>query len=181
MDKLELTAPTLVHKEQVMAFKAEMLARGDSFDGCAGLDKVECYEDWLDFDGRTRKKGWVPSHVYLTVRTSDGRVVGIVDYRSPLTDFLLQYGGNIGYCIRPSERGKGYAKEQLRLTLEKCREFGEKKVLVTCDPGNAASEKVILANSGKLENEVEDTPGLGSSGTVRRYWITLSESNEEIT
>ena len=161
------------HKDQVMAFKAEMLELADSFDGCSGLNEVDTYEEWLDFRGREERKGWVPSHTWLTVRRSDGRVVGIVNFRAPLTEFLLQFGGNIGYCVRPSERRKGYAKEQLRLTLEKCRALGEEKVLVTCDKGNAGSERTILANGGVLENEVADTAGLGQAGIIRRYWIAL--------
>lgn len=173
MEILELAVPTMAYKEQVMAYKAEMLASGDSFDGCDGLNEVETYEEWLDFRGRTEKKGWQPSHTWLAVRRSDGRVVGIVNYRSPLTDFLLQYGGNIGYCIRPGERRKGYAKEMLRLTLAECRKAGEEKVLLTCDKNNVGSERTILANGGALENEVEDVPGLGKSGVIRRFWITL--------
>ena len=55
---------------------------------------------------------------------------------------------------------------------EKCRAAGEERVLLTCDP-DTASEKIILANGGVLENEVEDVPGLGKSGTIRRYWITI--------
>ena len=173
MDILAFVEPTMEYKDQVMAFKAEMLEYGSDFEGCSGLENAETYEEWLDFRGREKRKGWLPSHTWLTVRRSDGRVVGIINYRpSPLSDFVLQYGGHIGYSIRPTERWKGYAKEQLRLTLEKCRAAGEERVLLTCDP-NTASERVILANGGVLENEVEDTHGLGNSGRIRRYWITL--------
>ena len=173
MDILELVEPTMAYKDQVMDFKAEMLEYGSDFEGCSGLENAETYEEWLDFRGREKRKGWLPSHTWLTVRRSDGRVVGIINYRpSPLSDFVFQYGGHIGYSIRPTERRKGYAKEQLRLTLEKCRAAGEERVLLTCDP-NTASERVILANGGVLENEVEDTHGLGNSGRIRRYWITL--------
>lgn len=173
MDILELVEPTMEYKDQVMDFKAEMLEYGSDFDGCNGLREAETYEEWLDFRGRAEARGRAPSQTWLTVRRSDGRVVGMINYRpSPLSDFLLQYGGHIGYCIRPTERRKGYAKEQLSLTLEKCRTAGEERVLLTCDP-DTASEKTILANGGVLENEVEDTPGLGNSGRIRRYWIAI--------
>lgn len=176
MNSLELVVPTLAYKEQVMTYKAEMLENHSSFNGCNGLRTAETYEEWLDFRGREEKKGWVPSSTWLAVRQSDGRVVGIINCRSVLTEFLLQYGGHIGYCIRPSERRKGYAKETLRLALEEYREAGEKKVLVTCDKGNLGSERTILANGGILENEVEDKAGLGETGTIQRYWITIEET-----
>jgi predicted acetyltransferase len=60
----------------------------------------------------------------------------------------------------------------LRLMLELCRFYGEKRVLLTCDSDNTASEKTILKNGGVLENEIEDTVGLSRCGRLRRYWIS---------
>lgn len=172
-----LAAPGPEHEAQVMAFKAAMLRNGDCFDGCAGLEDVRDYRDWLDFEGRlSRKYGadYTPSTVRLAVREEDGKVVGIIDFRHRLIPFLLRFGGNIGYSVLPQERGKGYAKEMLRLMLEECRAQGLEKVLVTCDKENIPSARTIEGNGGVLENEVADEAGLSKSGIIRRYWITLN-------
>lgn len=173
---LKLVRPESKYAEQVMQYKKEMEENRDSFDGCAGLEDVETFSEWIDFENRLKKaygEGYVPSEVFLAVRTEDDKVVGIIDYRHPLTPFLLQYGGNIGYSIRPSERRKGYATEMLGLVLPVCREYGEKKVLLTCDQDNEASRLTILRNGGIFENEVADEAGLSKCGIIQRYWITL--------
>lgn len=173
MDELILVRPRAEHAEQVMAYKEEMAKNGDSFDGCAGLEETETYEEWLDFDIRLKKKGYMPSEVFLAVRKEDNKVVGIIDYRRPLTPFLLKYGGNIGYSILPSERRKGYATQMLKLLLPVCKEYGEEKVLVTCNKTNYPSQRTIIKNGGVLENEITYDASLGECGVVQRYWITL--------
>lgn len=174
MGRLVLVPPGREHEEQVMAYRRAFLEAGSDFDGCAGLKETETYGEWLDFEGRAlRKHGKdaVPSLVFLAMR--EGTLVGILEIRMKLTDFLLRFGGNIGYSVLPKERGQGYAKEMLALALEECRKLGMEKVLVNCDPENIPSAKTIQANGGVLENEVEDTVGLTKSGIIQRYWVTL--------
>lgn len=158
-----------------MDFREEMLENGDGFDGCGGLEDTESFKDWMNFEKRLKAKykNYAPSHIYLAVRKEDDRLVGIIDYRSPLTEFLMKYGGNIGYSVRPSERGNGYAAEMLRLILSICRDAGEEKILVTCDKDNVASRKSIIKNGGVLENEIYDVSDQNKCVIIQRFWIRL--------
>lgn len=178
INNLKLVKPTKEYENQVMECRKIFLENNETFAGCAGLEEVNSYQEWIDFDNRLSKKygkDYVPSTVFLAIRINDNKLIGITDFRHKLTDFLYSYGGNIGYSIIPSERRKGYGKEMLKLLLAHCKKVGVHRVLITCDKENIASSKTIISNGGILENEVIDEVNLVESGTIQRYWISLKK------
>lgn len=94
--------------------------------------------------------------------------IGRASIRHELNEELVLVAGHIGYEIRPTKRRQGYGTRILGLALERARELGIREVLVTCDTDNVGSWKIIEANGGRLENEVQ-VP----NSTVRklRFWI----------
>ena len=178
MNDLILVTPTKEHESQVMGFREEMLKNNEGFCGCSGLNRVSSYDEWLDFEGRFERLGWTPSATYLGIRLSDGLLVGMIDLRHELSGFLLKYNGQVGYSVRPSERGKGYAVQMLRLVLNEAENFGYKKILVCCNKANIRSAKVIQKCGGVLENEVvhEFSPA-GKPDIIQRYWIETNFSS----
>ncbi|GER65561.1 hypothetical protein BpJC7_17310 [Weizmannia acidilactici] len=91
-----------------------------------------------------------------------------LEIRHDLNDALLESGGHVGYGIRPSERRKGLASKMLEMPLEKAKELGLERVLLTCDKKNTGSAKTIVKNGGILENEMDH-----GDRVTQRYWMTL--------
>ncbi len=173
MNRLKLVLPTPEYKEKLMDYKREFIENGDSMDGTAGLKDAKTFEEWYsafcdNLSEETVRDGLVPATTYMAISTYDGRLIGMIDIRHILNDYLLKFGGHIGYSIRKSERQQGYAIEMLSLALTECVKLNIKKALITCDKNNVASAKTIINNGGKLENEIAE-----GNGTTQRYWITL--------
>ncbi len=103
----------------------------------------------------------------FAVRERDGLIVGIVDIRHTLNQLLREYGGHIGYGVRPSQRNKGYATEILYQALGYCRTIGLNRLMLACYKENEASRRTILKGGGVLEREFIHTDGK----EVQVYWI----------
>jgi predicted acetyltransferase len=169
---MELVFPTIKHKQAALEYLQEHYSNGEeSIHGGGGLNRYSEYENWLlkleDDLAREVTEERVPASTYFGV--VDDEVVGMINIRHKLNKRLLDTYGHIGYGVRPSQRRKGYATIMLKLALEKCRELGIEKVLITCDKDNIASAKTITNNGGIPYSEFTEEDG----STSKQYWITL--------
>lgn len=175
MNELLLLSPNKGHENQALEYMQEHFSIGESdLHGASLLEKMDTYDDWLihlekTSNPKTVDPNWVTASTFFAIRKVDEKIIGIIDIRHYLNDFLKEYGGHIGYGVRPSERKKGYATEILRLGLEYCETINLTNIMLACYKENMASGKTILNNGGILEREFVYTDGK----TVQVYWIKL--------
>src|SRR5690606_39159471 len=93
-------------------------------------------------EGKGLPEGWVPATTCWLL-DERGYVTGMSRLRHRLTPTLLEHGGNIGYYIRRSHRGRGLGTLILRETLAVARGLGLERVLIGANADNEPSLRVI--------------------------------------
>jgi predicted acetyltransferase len=167
---MELTRPDVALVPSYLAFLGEVAALGERVWPAQPepAETPEVFVARLLREEVAPEPHRVPQTTYWA--TESNVVVGHIGLRHRLNAELAQFGGHIGYSVRPSHRRRGLAKEMLRQVLltPKAREIG--RLLLTCAPDNVASNRTILANGGVLERT------LFAERIAREtnlYWITV--------
>lgn len=169
---MQLVIPTVKYEKDYL----ETIEESKDTTGITTLprpDSGQTFEDFLkqienQSKGIGLREGIVPATTFWLIDNNE--LIGRVQIRHILNEKLLKSGGHIGYFIRPSKRKQGYGKKILELALEKAKELGIKKTLVTCDITNIGSKKIIEENGGVLENSLKVEEGQPEQS---RYWIKI--------
>ena len=139
--------------------------------------KTQCktIEDFADFihmldnyEKANVDKQYASQTSYFVVDEND-RLIGGASIRHYLTTDGYNYGGHIGYGVRPSERRKGYGTQILKLALDEAKALKIYKVLLVALETNIGSNKVIQNCGGIFENQIKDS----DNSVINRYWINI--------
>jgi predicted acetyltransferase len=169
-DTLRLVRPDVRYKDSYIAAAYEYEAEGHwpLWNIAKMIRHFDEYVEMLLLKETDPMPGWSAETVFWSVIGSE--YVGRISLRHELIGNLLNYGGHIGYDVRPSMRRRGFGTQQLALCLQEARERGFTRVLITCDDDNLGSIRIIEANGGVLEDKRDN----GRPTLTRRYWITLT-------
>ena len=160
-------------EDEVRKYKKEHLMYGEQqIHGSCGLAHYDDYKEWLELVLSIREdkfRNGVHTSTFFSKRIADGKLVGCIKIHHSLTDELSS-GGHIAYGIRPSERNKGYGKQQLQLCLEYAKNLKLKNVIIACDKDNIASAKTAVSCGGILLKEFVD------DGVIKQhYYINIQD------
>lgn len=152
---ITLKRPIKEYESEAKDFKQEFFDNGESvINGSELLDHMDSYDEWIksvtdNTSPDTVNPSWVVTDTYFAFDDND-RIVGIIDLRHELNDFLKDFG-NCGYSVRPSERRKGYATQMLELMVRRAGEAGLSRLQLSVERSNEPSIKTITKNGGRYE------------------------------
>ena len=98
--------------------------------------------------GEQLPKGWSPITTYFCI--DNGVILGSIRVRLGDNDYIENVIGHIGYETRSSARGKGVAQFMLS-NIQKTALTND--VIISCEPANIASRKVIESCGAEFLNE----------------------------
>lgn len=182
---LNFILPTEQNRDDVLTFYDEIEKSGGE---CIGMCNYKNYDLWLAgmrnrHMGKNLPEGYVRENFYLCYE--EKRLMGVFSLKFRLTEFLLNYGGHIGYAVRPSCRNRGLATQMLKQGLDLAG--------VNVIQGDALNaEDVVKAMEGQeillcsLEGDVltmakNIVAALEKTSVKRIIWITGMGIHHEIT
>ena len=180
--KFFLEIPSIERKNEILEYLDEFVKYESDVNGLGPLTEIlqgysfeKALKDCLNvkYKQYAQKLGRSQSKTFLLIRENDNKLIGSINVRWNLSKERLQFGGHIGYGIRPTERRKGYNKINLYLGLIEAKKLHLTNVMLDCDVNNLASNKTIISLGGKLvSTEIDPYDNL----LTNVYWIAVDES-----
>jgi len=146
-------------KDMIIDYINEMYLYNSEINGVGRLqDFVNDKKN--DFDGWFKKitddeNDIIPKICYLFIDNSTNKLIGMVNIR--MTEKLYDYPyGNVGYSIRPLERGKGFGKIQFYYALCEMYSNNMTKCIMSCNKNNNNSRRIIESSYGVFTHDIDD-------------------------
>lgn len=179
--ELILRKPMVEDKVALLNYKQEFLNNNMKMDGSSWFENYSSIEEWLAFLKMLEHKETVPNNLVPSLQfvlvDKHQSILGMINLRLELNEYLSNVGGHVGYSILPTVQGMGFGKQQLALLLPIAMNHGLSRLLLTCHEENIASRKIIEANGGRF---IDRTVDISDNKMIRKYWIFVDEVNDNV-
>ena len=182
MGKFYFERPSMDRKNEIIEYLDEFVQYGSDINGSGSLDKIfdgYTFEEALDRCLKMEDEEYAksvnkcPGKTFLLIREDDNKIVGSINIRWNLNEAMLNFGGHIGYGVRPTERRKGYNKINLYLGMIKAKKVGLDRVMLDCDVNNLGSDRTLKALGGTLKRtEIDPSDGV----LTNIYWFDVDKT-----
>lgn len=185
MENFYLEKPSMDRKNEIIEYLDEFVQYDSNINGSGSLDKIYygyTFEEALDRCLKMEDEEYAksvnrcPCKTFLLIRKDDNKIVGSINIRWNLNEAMLNFGGHIGYGVRPTERRKGYNKINLYLGMIEAKKVGLDSVMLDCDVNNLGSDRTLKALGGTLERSGAN-PSNGVLTNV--YWFDVNKTIEK--
>jgi len=173
---VRLVKPSVEYQDSYIAALAELVAdKNRNMSTHSDFDsETETFPEYIDRlhgyeQGNGLPEGYVPDTILWLV-DDQNEWLGKISIRHELTEYLRNFGGSIGYEIRPTQRKKGYGSVLLELGLQVAKDLNLEEIIITCDSPNIASKRIIEKNGGQFLEELDEP---GSDVSKRRYVLEI--------
>ncbi|MEM7594905.1 MAG: GNAT family N-acetyltransferase [Cyanobacteria bacterium P01_A01_bin.83] len=167
--QIYLTDPTPARKQEFLDMIQEFIDANEThfiYEEVLMNEGFESYLAWLQRGREGQIEGFCPWSAFWAIDRQTNRLLGVCSVRHKLSSWMTEYGGHIGYRVRPSERRKGYGTSILDLAIQQAKQFTPDQILVVCESDNLGSIGVIKNNGGVFNRQVSN------KGTIlNRYWL----------
>lgn len=170
---LSLVEPDASYKIAFFEMLAGFQSAGEAFFHDYTEMAARNFSDYIRFlknqaEPTSSAAGVIPQSTYWLLHQNQ-KIYGVSRLRHSLSPSLDLHGGHISLAVQPTMRRKGLGTTCLRLTLQKARQLGLQRVLLTCDAGNLASIKMIRKCGGTLDHRDSEI----SHPSTYHFWINL--------
>lgn len=101
MNTFILIKPSEEYIDEIRAYRQLFIDYDSQFNGDSGLKKFENTAEWINHCRLMENKetvpnpNWVEAEQFMLVRKGTKRILGMINFRHNLNDYLTEYGGHI--------------------------------------------------------------------------------------
>ena len=160
MNEFILIRPDMKYADQIAEYRSEFIASGDSMDGTGMLRQTDDASEYIKLCRDYELPEKTPSHLvpatqFLLICKSNDRVLGMLQVRHCLNDYLEKFGENMYRPVEGiTEKEGDFTINQGYLEMSNVNVISEMVEMIAITRNYETNQKFIQSTDSSLEQTV---------------------------